>query len=189
MENLVQAGYKVFSVVDCPTWGEMQYTVKDLCGMHAHFWKSEALNEFPVCMAPKGCKGLTRAKYDNDGFRQFAGLQPATYPLFRDALLPLMAGCPDKAGTCKTNGTEWGPEWKRYHEVSESMSQNNRAQTLVGELIDFMDAARPMSFIHGDFNPGNLWKKADSTTDEGPYLYGDWQLGGMGPICFDFLCV
>ena len=30
-------------------------------------------------------------------------------------------------------------------------------------------------------------KKKDSSADDGPYMYGDWQLGGMGVICVDFL--
>ena len=157
MENLVDSGFKVYSVVECPEWGELQCMVKDLCGLHSHFWGSDKINSFPVCRSPAGFDGNAKAKYDNPGFRLFAGMHEATYPLFRDALLPLMAGAPDKEGTCKTNGLEWGVEWTRYHEVSERMSKDGLAQKLAGDLFDFLDANRPKTFLHGDFNPGNIW--------------------------------
>ena len=58
-------------------------------------------------------------------------------------------------------------------------------QKAMGDIFDLLDT-RPWTFVHSDFNPGNIWKKVGSG-DEGPYTYGDWQLGGRGPPCVDFI--
>ena len=78
MENMVSKGYEVYSAERTPSYGELNAILKDLVKLHATCWRDEAASVFPMCPRP--------GHYDNPGFRDFAGLMPACWPLVRDTL-------------------------------------------------------------------------------------------------------
>lgn len=46
--------------------------------------------------------------------------------------------------------------------------------------------AAPMTLIHGDVNPGNLWKSKHGKEGDDKYCFADWQLVIMGPSAWEF---
>ena len=45
-------------------------------------------------------------------------------------------------------------------------------------------AKAPMSLVHGDVNPGNIWKSKLGKEGDEKYLFADWQLLRMAPIAW-----
>jgi hypothetical protein len=44
----------------------------------------------------------------------------------------------------------------------------------------------PMSLVHGDVNPGNIWKTTLGKTGDEKFCFADWQLLRMGPVAWEF---
>jgi len=47
-------------------------------------------------------------------------------------------------------------------------------------------AKAPVTLIHSDVNPGNLWKSTTGQTGDNKYCFADWQLIRMGPSAWEF---
>lgn len=47
-------------------------------------------------------------------------------------------------------------------------------------------AKSPMTLIHGDVNPGNIWKSSTGKTGDERYCFADWQMLRMGPCAWEF---
>ena len=47
-------------------------------------------------------------------------------------------------------------------------------------------ATAPMSLVHGDVNPGNIWKTNQGKLGDDKYCFADWQLLRMGPVAWEF---
>lgn len=49
MENLVDSGWQVYSITECPTYEECCEIFKDIAKLHSHYWQDDAkLSTFPV---------------------------------------------------------------------------------------------------------------------------------------------
>ena len=62
----------------------------------------------------------------------------------------------------------------------------NKAEKFT-QFVDNLEAIwakRPMTLVHGDCNPGNVWRQKDKKQDE--FVIGDWQLLLKCPIGLDF---
>ena len=44
---------------------------------------------------------------------------------------------------------------------------------------------RPCTLLHGDVNPGNIWRRKAGVDEE--FVFGDWQLILRGPVAWDFI--
>lgn len=47
-------------------------------------------------------------------------------------------------------------------------------------------AKAPMTLVHGDMNPGNIWKSKQGKTGDDKYCFIDWQLFKMAPAACEF---
>ena len=47
-------------------------------------------------------------------------------------------------------------------------------------------AILPHSLIHGDVNPGNIWKSHLGKTGDEKYCFADWQLMRTAPVAWEF---
>ena len=45
--------------------------------------------------------------------------------------------------------------------------------------------SRPCTLLHGDVNPGNIWRRKGGVDEE--FVFGDWQLILRGPVAWDFI--
>jgi thiamine kinase-like enzyme len=50
-------------------------------------------------------------------------------------------------------------------------------------------ATRPFTLLHGDVNPGNLWRRKDSKDGGEALIFGDWQVLMKCPIAWDFITI
>ena len=52
-----------------------------------------------------------------------------------------------------------------------------------------MWATRPFTLLHGDVNPGNLWRRKGSKDGGEALIFGDWQVLMKCPIAWDFITI
>lgn len=69
-------------------------------------------------------------------------------------------------------------------DVAEHWKGENAAKLFQKSLARL--ATAPMTLIHGDMNPGNIWKSSTGKTGDEKFCFADWQLLRMGPVAWEF---
>ena len=69
-------------------------------------------------------------------------------------------------------------------DVAECWKGENGPRLCKEALARLTDA--PNTLIHGDINPGNVWKSKLGLTGDDKYAFADWQLTRMAPAAYEF---
>jgi len=168
MMNNLNEDYTPFSMAtmdQLPSKADMDQTIKDMLKVHVLFWESPRSKEAPFCATSDGTFGVSPDEVA-------LTLQLGEY-------YPRM-----KKGFTKHSNGKLGPLFAAdcfAFDITAGDGGND------GKII-YKEAMRrlrkaPMTIVHGDMNPGNVWKSRTSDS----LCYADWQVTRQAPAAWEFV--
>ena len=139
------------------------------------FWDSPLIEQYPMAIPGKGLL---------ENFR--SGL-----PALEEQWKTLKSQAAIKAA--KHDAPGWGggiggwPEtWNTLIPYLDEFTKVETCEKFITNL-EIAWKERPCTLLHGDVNPGNLWRRKEETGSAAEMIFGDWQLILKCPIAWDFI--